>query len=157
MQKSITVNRPVEEIYAFWRDFQNFPRIMPFLDTVQVQDTTSPQSHWSASAPADMNFEWDTEIIEDRPNERIAWQSIEGSDFQNSGSVSFKPASANRGTEVTLMLDFDRVADAATKLMGAAPELIAYKALYYFKSLLVTGEIPTTENQPAARGDGRSE
>jgi uncharacterized membrane protein len=154
MRKSITVNRPVEEVYAFWRNFENFPRIMPFLDTVQAHNG---RSHWSASAPADMNFEWDTEITEDIPNQRIAWESVEGSDFQNSGSVSFKPASANRGTEVTLTLDFDRVADAATKLMGAAPELIAYKALYDFKSLLVTGEIPTTQNQPAARDGGRSE
>jgi uncharacterized membrane protein len=156
VQKQITVNRPVDELYSFWRDFQKLPQIMNFLDSVEVN---GQHSHWKATAPADIALEWDIEIVEDRPNEAIAWRSVEGAKLENSGSVSFKPAPSEWGTEVTLNLDFNPpggvLGDIAAGLFGATPDMFATKALPRFKAIVETGEIPTTKSQPAARNDGR--
>jgi uncharacterized membrane protein len=157
MQKSITVNRPLEEVYAFWRNFQGFPKLMDYVTS--VEDTGQNRTHWKASLSSALNFEWDTEIVEDRPNEAIAWRSVEGAAMENSGSVHFKPAPADRGVEVTLDLEVNPpggvLGDAVATLAGAGPESLAYKALYRFKNLIETGEIPTIKNQPAARDGGR--
>lgn len=158
MQKSITVNRPIEELYAFWRNFQNLPCIMDYLDSV---DVNGQRSHWKATAPGNIALEWDAEITEDRPNESIAWRSVEGAQLEYSGSVRFDPAPSDWGNIVTVNLDFNppggALGDAAAKLLGAAPDVIANKALYRFKALLETGEVPTTRNQPAARNGGRDD
>ncbi|WP_406696340.1 SRPBCC family protein [Singulisphaera sp. Ch08] len=95
---SITINRPAEELYRFWRNFENLPRIMTHLESVQV--TGDRRSHWKAKAPVGSTVEWDAEITEDRPNELIAWRSLEGADVENSGAVRFVPAPGGRGTEV---------------------------------------------------------
>ena len=88
--KSITINRKPEEFYHFWRNFENLSRFMNHLESVHVMDER--RSHWVAKAPAGMKVEWDAEITEDRPNELIAWRSLEGADVENSGSVRFAPA-----------------------------------------------------------------
>jgi uncharacterized membrane protein len=158
MRKTITVNRPAEEIYAFWRNLENLPRVMDYLESVYVDGV---RSHWKAIAPAHITLEWDAVTTEDKPNELIAWQSVEGSSFETSGSVRFRPAPANRGTEVELTFEFDPpggiLGDAAVKILRVAPDVMVNKALYTFKSYIETGEIPTTKNQPAARDGGRDE
>ena len=159
MQRSITVNCPVEEVYAFWRDFQHFPRLMDHVTS--VESTGPTRTHWKASLSTALNFEWDTDLIEDRPNEAIAWRSVDGASMQNTGSVHFKPAPGDRGVEVTLSLDINPpggvLGDAVAMLAGAGPESLASKALYRFKTLIETGEIPTEKPQPAGRNNGRDE
>src|SRR4051812_49340479 len=119
VQKQITVKQSADRLYSFWRNFQNVPRIIDFVDAVEVD---GERSHWKATGPANMNLEWDTEIINDRPNEFIAWKSTEGATLENSGSVHFNPASGDWGTVVTLNLDFNPpggvLGDAVTKLLG---------------------------------------
>ena len=95
VRKAITVNRPAGEVYRFWHDFRNLPRFMHHLESVQV--TGDRRSHWKTKAPAGMPVEWDAEIVEDRPNERIAWRSVEGSQVDNAGSVRFVPAPGRTG------------------------------------------------------------
>jgi uncharacterized membrane protein len=92
VRKSITVGRPAEELYRFWRDFHNLPRFMRHLESVQVIDER--RSHWKAKAPFGRTIEWDAEIIEEGPNELIAWRSLEGADLPNYGAVTFEPARA---------------------------------------------------------------
>ncbi|MDX2140639.1 MAG: SRPBCC family protein [Chloroflexota bacterium] len=156
MLKRITVKRPADELYAFWHDFRNLPQIMDYLESVEVNGT---RSRWKAKAPANISLDWEIEQVEDRPNELIAWRSVKDAKMQAAGLVSFKPAPAEWGTEVTLSLDFDppggAIGEAAAKLMGADPKLIAQKALRRFKALLECGEIPTLKHQPAGRNAGR--
>src|SRR4051812_22284164 len=78
VKKSIIINRSPEELYRFWRDFENLPRFMNHLESVRVLD--DKRSHWVAKAPAGTSVEWDAEIIEDRPGELIAWRSLAGSE-----------------------------------------------------------------------------
>ena len=98
--------------------------------------------------------------MDDRPGEGIGWRSLPGATVSNEGSVRFRPASADRGAVATLRFRFDppggALGDAAVKLLGTTPlDLAADGALRRFKSLVETGEIPTTERQPAARADTR--
>jgi uncharacterized membrane protein len=87
---AVTINRPVEDVFRFWRNFENLPRVMRHLELVQVQ---GDRSHWVACGPMGWRVEWDAEIINDRPNEVIAWRSLEGSDVNTAGSVHFESAS----------------------------------------------------------------
>ena len=95
-KRSITVNRPVEQVYSFWRNFENLPQFMRHLESVTVMDNN--RSHWVAKAPAGKSVEWDAETTEDRPNELIAWRSLPGAGVYNAGEVRFNPAPGNRGT-----------------------------------------------------------
>lgn len=99
---SLVMKRSPEELYRFWRDFQNLPRFMPHLESVQVSGDR--RSHWVARAPAGMTVEWDAAITEDRPNQLIAWRSLDGADVDNSGTVRFERAAGHRGTVVKVEL-----------------------------------------------------
>src|SRR5437588_8871588 len=89
VQKSVTINRPVAELYSFWRRFENLPRFMLYLQS--VTERADGTSHWVMRTPKDKQLEWDARIIEERPNEMISWQSLEHADVVNAGSVWFTP------------------------------------------------------------------
>ncbi|MFP5261342.1 MAG: SRPBCC family protein [Blastocatellia bacterium] len=141
--KTMTINRPPEEVYRFWRDFQNLPRFMTHLESVQV--TGDNRSHWVAKAPAGATVEWDAEIVEDRPNEVISWRSLEGADVDNSGSVRFERAPGGRGTEVRVEIAYDPpggvLGTTVAKLFGEEPEQQLKDDLYRFKQVMETGEV----------------
>ncbi|HET9529514.1 MAG TPA: SRPBCC family protein [Blastocatellia bacterium] len=141
--KAITVNRPVEEVYRFWRDFRNLPRFMSHLESVEVIDER--RSHWVAKAPAGATVEWDAEIIEDRPNELIAWRSLEGADVENSGSVRFRRAPGERGTEIRVEMEYTPpggiIGATVAKLFGREPGQQIKGDIYRFKQVLETGEV----------------
>ena len=101
VEQAVTINRPREEIFRFWRNFENLPRFMDHLESVRVLNDR--QSHWVAKGPAGVNVEWDAEIVNDIPNEVIGWRSLEGSDVDNGGSVRFEP-SGNGGTMVRISM-----------------------------------------------------
>jgi uncharacterized membrane protein len=154
VQKSITVNRSPEELYRFWQHFENLPRFMNHLQSVQVAG--EKRSHWKAKAPAGMTVEWDAEIIADRPNELIAWRSLEGADVDNAGSVHFKPAPGGRGTEVRVEMQYippgGVIGATIAKLFGEAPEQQVQEDLRRFKQLMEAGEV--VQSEATARGRG---
>ena len=92
VQKTMAVNRSAQELYSFWRNFENLPNFMKHLKSVTTRDARS--SHWVATGPAGTTVEWDAEVTEDRPNELIAWRSLADADVQNSGVVRFVPEPA---------------------------------------------------------------
>lgn len=159
---TIAVNRPVEELYRYWREFQNLPRIMPHIES--VQPLGDDVFHWVALGPAGTRLEWDSEVIDDKPNERLAWRSLEGSDVFNAGSVRFDPAPAGRGTYVTVELLYEppagSITDTVAKLFGRDPGQQVRADLHAFKMLMETGEMATTEGQlsenPAALGNAQT-
>ena len=153
IEKSLTINRPVEELYSFWRNLENLPRVMSHLEEVREYDGN--RSHWVAKAPAGTTVEWDAEVYNEKENELIAWRSLEGADVDNAGSVHFKTAAAGRGTEVRVVLKYDPpagvVGSAVARLFGEEPGQQIDEDLRRFKSLMEAGEIPTTEGQPSGR------
>jgi uncharacterized membrane protein len=154
VQKSTTVNRAPEELYRFWHDLGNLPRFMTHLDTVHVAGER--RSHWKAKALAGMTVEWDAEIIADRPNELIAWRSIEGADVDHAGSVRFQRAPGGRGTEVRVEMQYippgGVIGATLAKLLGEDPEQQVQEDLRRFKQLMEAGEVVQSES--TARGGG---
>ena len=81
VERGVTIQRPTEELYRFWRDFEHLPPVLPHLMSV----TAGPdgRSHWVTSGPAGRSVAWDAEIVEERPNELIRWQSLPGAQVAN--------------------------------------------------------------------------
>lgn len=150
--KSCTINRPREELFQFWRRFENLPQIMKHL--VSVTQTSATDSHWIAQI-GKKKAEWDAVVFNEHPNELIAWRTREGSEIAHAGSVRFQPAPGNRGTEVTIQFEYEpptgKAAAFVSKLFGKEPGQVVEKDLMRFKALMETGEIPTTEGQPSCR------
>jgi uncharacterized membrane protein len=155
VEHAVTINRPIEDVYSFWRSFENLPLFMHHLKQVEVTGPT--RSHWIAKGPAGMDVEWDAEILNEHPNELIAWQSLEGSAVNTAGSVKFKAEPHGKGTEVHVNLKYDppagKVGVAVAKLFGDDPQHTVLEDLRAFKSLLESGEEATVEGQTAARGN----
>lgn len=156
---AVTINKPAAELYAFWRDFTNLPRIMDHLGSVTTQD--GGHSHWIAKAPLGRTVEWDAEIINEVPNKIIAWRSLPGADVDNAGSVTFKAAPTGRGTELRVELSYappaGKVGATVARLLGEEPRRQLDDDLRHFKSLMEAGERPTTEGQPSGRGPDKDQ
>lgn len=157
VEHSVTINKSPQELYRYWRDFNNLPKLMDHLESVTVQD--EKRSHWMAKAPAGYKVEWDAEIINDEPDKLIAWRSLADASVSNSGSVRFVAAPGDRGTEVHVVLDYippaGRVGWLIAKLFGEEPKQQVQEDLRRFKQFMETGEVPTIQGQPAGGGRGR--
>jgi len=149
--ESFLVDKPVDELYTFWRDLENLPTIMSHLETVKVLDER--RSHWVARAPriAGGSVEWDAEIVEERPNERIEWRSLPESDVDNHGAVEFKRAPGDRGTIVRVTMEYappaGRMGSFFANLFGENPEGQIREDLRRFKRVMEIGESITTKGQ----------
>jgi uncharacterized membrane protein len=155
--RAITVNRPPAEVYRFWRDFENLPTFMRHLESVKV--TSAQRSRWTAKGPAGTSVEWEAEMVGDRANELIAWRSLPGADVENSGSVHFKLAPGNRGTEVIVRVQYappaGAIGAAAAWLFGEEPDQQLHEDLRRFKQVMETGEIARSEASESALGFAR--
>ncbi|MGH9159205.1 MAG: SRPBCC family protein [Vicinamibacteraceae bacterium] len=149
-----TVNRPVADVYRFWRGFENLPRAMRHLESVTLLDDT--RSHWVARGPAGTRVEWDATIVNEVENKVIGWRSLEHADVSSAGSVNVRQAPGGRGTELRVRLQYAPPAGRAGAwigwLAGEEPSLQIREDLRRVKQLLEAGEIATTEGQPAGRG-----
>jgi uncharacterized membrane protein len=147
VRRAVTIDRPREQVYAFWRDFENLPRFMEHLVSVEVLD--DKRSHWKARAPDGATVEWDAEIIEDRPNELVAWRSLDRADVPNTGTVRFLP-SPHGGTEVRVELRYEvpggRLAATVGKLLGKVPGIQVANDLRRLKQVLELGEIVVSDD-----------
>jgi uncharacterized membrane protein len=148
---SLVINSSPDRLYEFWRQLDNLPRFMKHLQSVEVQDERL--SRWTAVGPAGVRAQWESEIVEDRPNQYLAWRTRPGSDVHHQGSVRFEPAVGGRGTVVRVELTHGAPGGAfgsrAAKLLGAAPEAAIREDLRRLKQLIEAGEIPTTRGQPS--------
>jgi uncharacterized membrane protein len=141
--QSLTMCRSPEEVYAFWRDFQNLARWMRAIECVQLSGPRS--SHWRARGVAGKRVEWDAEITDERPNELIAWRTLAGSGLAHRGQVRFCAAPAGRGTEVQVEFWYRPPGGALGRLaataLGRAPEQQLAGDLRRLKQVLETGEV----------------
>lgn len=142
IEKSVIINKRPDEIFKFWRNFENLPRFMNHLDSVRIID--DKRSHWVAKAPAGSTVEWDAEIINESPNELIAWRSIEGAEIANAGSVRFEKTPNDRGTEVKVTLSYSppggKLGALIARIFGEEPERQVEEDLYRLKQVVESGE-----------------
>ena len=155
VEKSIIIGKSPEEIYTFWRQFENLPRFMNNLESVNSLGFN--RWHWVAKGPVGKTVEWDAEIYNEKPNEMIAWRSLEGADVTNAGSVHFEPAAGGRGTKVKVVLNYNvpggKVSALLAKLFGDEPGQMIEEDLRRLKQVLETGEVATVEGQPSGRDE----
>jgi uncharacterized membrane protein len=153
--RAVTIDRPIADLYDFWHDPTNLPQVFSFVESVLV--TGPDRAHWTVSIPGGNITELDVEVYTDTPNEVISWRSLPGSDLQMAGSVRFKTAPGNRGTEVQLTLEFvppgGALGKAVMNLFGEAPQQYIGQFLREFKQIMETGEKATTEGQTSGRLD----
>jgi uncharacterized membrane protein len=150
--RTITVNRPRGELYAFWRDFRNLARFMENVESVRVDDDR--RSHWVIKAPGGKTVEWDSILTEDEDGRVLAWESVEDADIRNTGRIEFRDAPPGRGTEITATIVYDPpggdLGKLVAKLFQKEPKIQARRDLRRFKQLMETGEISTSEAPDAA-------
>jgi uncharacterized membrane protein len=153
--RAVTIDRLVEDLYNFWHDPTNLPQVFSFVESVLV--TYQDRAHWTIKLPGGNITELDVEVYTDTPNEVISWRSLPDSEMQFAGSVRFKTAPGNRGTEVQLTIEFVPPAGALGKavinLFGEAPQQYFGQFLREFKQVMETGEKATTEGQTSGRLD----
>jgi len=149
-EQAIAIQRPPAELYREWRNLPRLPQIMQHVDSVTPLDER--RSEWVACGPMNIRLRWEAEIIEDRENELIAWQSLPGGDVETAGSVHFRPLGEGRGTAIQLSLKYNppggRVTAGLAWLLGQGAEVRIDEDLHRFKSVMEAGEAPTTEGQP---------
>jgi uncharacterized membrane protein len=145
-----TIRKSPPDVYAFWRDLENLPTFMAHLE--QVRTTGDRTSHWSAGAPFGKNVEWDAEIVEETPGEKLVWRSTGDADVPNAGTVRFVPAPDGVSTEVHVVLVYDipggAVGKAVAKYFGEEPHQQLDDDLRRLKQVLETGEVVRSDGAP---------
>jgi uncharacterized membrane protein len=149
VEQAVSINRPPRELYEFWRDLEQLPRVIPQLRAVRTLD--GRRSQWVANGRGRYTI-WTAEIINDIPHRLIAWRTLDGSKVACAGSVRFESGSPGRGTTVRVKFQYDlpagRLGAAVARAFGDAPEQVVREGLRRFKQLMETGEIATTDGQP---------
>jgi uncharacterized membrane protein len=155
---SVTIMKSPEELYSYWRRLENLPSIMSHLETVEETDAT--HSHWVAKAPLGTKVEWDAEITEDIPGQKIAWRSLPESQVPNEGYVEFISAGEGRGTVVHVSLTYHPPGGALgaslAKLFGEEPNQQISSDMRRFQQIMETGEVASVEGQPVGKGQPHS-
>jgi uncharacterized membrane protein len=155
VHQSFTLTVPAETLYNFWRRLSDFPRFMKNVESVTELD--DKRSHWVVRGPGCRRIEWDSEIVDEVPGRLLRWRTVGDADVRHGGTVEFRPATGNRGTVAAVHLAYEPPGGgpgaAIAKLLGDDPEAQIREDLRRFKSLVETGEIPTTEGQASGRKD----
>lgn len=96
-----SINKPISEVYAFWRDLENLPKFMTHLESVEsINDTISK---WTAKGPAGIGrISWEAEIIKDEKEKLLSWNSLPNSTIKNTGKIIFKPKGKTTEIDVTI-------------------------------------------------------
>jgi uncharacterized membrane protein len=151
--QSVTVMRPREEVYAFWRDLENLPRFMAHIASVET--LSEGRSRWVAAGPGlAPDLEWEAEIVQENPGRVLAWQSLPESDIDHSGHVRFIDA-PHGGTEVHARIAYrppaGTVGAAVARALDPILGQLIKEDIRRFKHLAEAGEIPTIDGQSSGR------
>jgi uncharacterized membrane protein len=151
IEQAVVIARPRDELFQFWRRFDNLPRFMDNLEAVTVLDAR--RSHWVAKGPLGTRVEWDADIDYEVPDELISWRSLPGSEVEQAGSVQFTPARGG-GTEVRTVLRYaapaGKVGHAVAQILGDDPARQVADDLRRFKQVMEAGEV----SLPRSSGPG---
>ncbi|HKR14524.1 MAG TPA: SRPBCC family protein [Pyrinomonadaceae bacterium] len=144
---SCIVNREPHEVYQFWRRFENLPRFMKHLES--VEETLEGRSRWIAKGPAGTTVEWEAVIVADDPGRVITWRSLENSDVDNAGAVRFEAAPGGRGTIVKVNIQYNPpggvIGKTVAQLFGEEPEQQLDDDMRRFKQVLEVGEVVVSD------------
>jgi uncharacterized membrane protein len=153
---AVTINRPRDELFAFWRAFENLPAFME--NVLAARPLGQDRWEWRIGAPAGRSVRLETVVTDERPGERIAWRSLPGSDVEAEGDVTFRDAPAGRGAVVEATVAYHPPADELGRLIATLfqrePQIQGRRELRRFKMLMETGEIATSANRRPEAQEG---
>jgi uncharacterized membrane protein len=156
IHKTVLVGAPIEDVFGYWAEFENFPRFMA--NVVDVERTGSNCWHWVVRGPAGMHLEWDACLSVFEPERVLAWKSLPGAALDHSGSVHFTPT-GETGTRVDVQVSIHppagalgSIGHAIAALLGRDPETEMDEDLTRFKALMEEGRT-TVEGETVLRGD----
>ena len=154
---AVTIGRPREEVYAFFRDFLNLVAVMENIERIEVRDAT--HSHWVVQGPFGKTVAFDSVLTNEEPGRHFAWRSVEGSGLDNAGTVTFREAPGGRGTEVHVLMAFNppggMLGRTVAGVMMKDPAVMLRQDLKRVKMKLETGEVATSKAPDASpRGKG---
>lgn len=151
--KTIIVNAPVSQVYNFWRNFENFPRFMENIESINVigEDLT----HWKTRGPLGHFVEWDAKTTSVQENEKIGWQSV-GGEIETHGAVTFEDMGANQ-TRLTVGLEYALpggvIGEAVAKIFSD-PEDQLEEDLGRFKQVAESDQFGILNSGTPAVGEG---
>jgi uncharacterized membrane protein len=152
---AITIGKSPHEVFTFFRDFRNLPFFMK--DLTSIQTISETRSHWTVQVKNGAKVEWDADITGELLGRSISWASVEGSEVETSGQVTFELAPGERGTVVSLAMNYTvpggKLTEFALFFTGESPDLLVQTNLKRLKAYMETGEIPTVEGQPSGRDE----
>jgi uncharacterized membrane protein len=146
--RTVTINRPRAELYAFWRDFRN---LATFMDNVETVEPGPEADRWVIRAPLGRTVDLVTRVVKDEENAVIAWRATAGSDIDAEGRVTFRDAPGGRGTQVEALIAYvppaGELGRVVAKLFQREPAIQGRRELKRLKMLMETGEIATSRNR----------
>jgi len=137
---AVTINKPPMEVYEFWRRLEQLPRFMNYL--ASVEQHADRRSRWTARLPVGGTVSWEAELVEDRPGQALSWRSVEGSQIDTRGRVTFTRPPGRDMTEVRVEMQLG--------MLGRSPSLELARLfarpqvkgdLRRLKQVLETGEV----------------
>lgn len=152
IEVSVTIDKPRQELWQFWRRLENLPQLMRHLE--RVEDHGNGRSHWYAKSPVGIHVDWEAQIVDEREGHFLSWSSLPDSRVHNAGSVFFEDDPAGRGTIVRVQMEAtpgNALGRAVGRVLSPVTERQVHEDLRRFKSLMEAGEIPTTDGQSAGR------
>jgi uncharacterized membrane protein len=156
VERTVTVGEPAEELSERLRDPAALGAVVGHFAGVTAAG--EDRQRWTVAGPADRDLSWETRLVEDDPGERLRWETVEGRGLFEEWASEFRPSPGGRGTQVTFRVSFappgGSLGRAAVERLETAPETLVGDALGRFKSLAETGEVPSLEGNPSARGRG---
>lgn len=141
IRTGLIVNKPKDEVYAFWRKLENLPLFMKHLASVTEID--SKHSHWEATIPGNIGkIKWNAEIVKEEPGYMIGWQSLPNSTINNAGKVVFHDALNGQGTELEVVIIYHPPAGelgaGVAKLLNPVLEKVIRQDVMNFKDYIET-------------------
>jgi uncharacterized membrane protein len=147
-RKTVAVNAPVDQVFGFFTDWENWPQFMSHVRSVSAsgqRGAVGERTHWVVDGPAGTAVEWDAVTTRFVPNETLSWQSVEGAAVQHTGTLQFVPLDDGT-TRVHVEMSYSPPAGAVghtvAKLFGRDPESQMDDDLARLKTTIETGRAP---------------
>jgi uncharacterized membrane protein len=145
IRTSMIVNKPRHEVYQFWRRLENLPKFMKHL--LSVKELDNKRSHWEAVVPGNVGtLKWNAEIVKERENEFIGWQSMPNATIENAGKVEFKDVDNGNGTELDVIISFrppaGDIGSGIASLLNPVFEKLIKQDILNFKEYIESHDVP---------------
>lgn len=142
IHKTIHIEAPIEEVFSFWTDYENFPKFMS--NVLEVKRLGEGRSYWTVAGPGQVPVHWEAEETRRVENELLSWKTVPGSLVKHNGTIRFGPGEDGQGTRVDIRLSYNPgiglIGHAVATLFGAHPKTKMDEDLSRVKTFLETGK-----------------